>query len=154
LPGGRQHLPRRFSARLSPSGDAGLKRSIVACVAGLVVWVLLVSILNRLLRLFLTGYAAAEPGMNFTLGMMVARLAIAAVTSLVAGAVVMRIAPTAVRLPWLVGAILLATFIPEHVLLWQRFPAWYHLTFLLTLAPLVALGALVARSLDAARAAA
>lgn len=131
-----------------------MKRSIIACVAGLVVWILLVSILNRMLRLLLTGYAAAEPNMNFTLGMMVARLTIAAVTSVIAGAVVIRIAPTAGRVPWLVGAILFATFIPEHVLLWQKFPVWYHLTFLLTLVPLVGLGAQVGRGLAAARAAA
>ena len=131
-----------------------MKRSIVAGVAGLVVWVLLGSILNRLLRLFLSGYAAAEPGMNFTLGMMVARLTIAAVTSLIAGAIVVRIAPLATRTPWVVGAILLAAFIPTHVMLWQRFPVWYHLTFLLTLAPLVGLGAYLARSSAAARAAA
>jgi len=131
-----------------------VKRSIIACVAGLVAWILVVSILNRLLRLFLTGYAAAEPAMNFTPGMMVARLTIGAVTSLVAGAVVMRIAPTAMRLPWLVGAILLVVLIIDHVFVWQRFPLWYHLTFLLTLLPLVVLGALLARSRAAARAAA
>jgi hypothetical protein len=131
-----------------------MKRSIAACVAGLVVWILVVSILNRLLRLFLAGYAAAEPGMNFTLGMLVSRLAIAAVTSIVAGAVVSRVAPGASRLPWLVGAILLAILIPEHVLLWPKFPVWYHLTFLITLAPLIALGAHLARGLPAARAAA
>jgi hypothetical protein len=132
-----------------------MKRSIVACAAGLVVWILVVSVLNRLLRLFLTGYAAAEPAMNFTFGMMVARLAIAAVTSVIAGAVVPRIAPAAARLPWLVGAILLAIFIPEHVLqLWQKFPVWYHLTFLITLVPLVVLGAHLARGVAAERAAA
>ena len=132
-----------------------MKRSIVACAAGLVVWILVVSVLNRLLRLFLTGYAAAEPAMNFTFGMMVARRAIAAVTSVIAGAVVPRIAPAAARLPWLVGAILLAIFIPEHVLqLWQKFPVWYHLTFLITLVPLVVLGAHLARGVAAERAAA
>jgi hypothetical protein len=131
-----------------------MKRSIAACAAGLVVWILLVSILSWLLRRFLTGYAAAEPGMNFTLGMLGARLAIAALTSIVAGVVVSRVAPAASRLPWLVGAILLAIFIPEHVLLWPKFPVWYHLTFLITLVPLVALGAHLARGLPAVRAAA
>lgn len=130
-----------------------MKRSIVACVAGLVVWILLVSILNRLLRLFLTGYAAAEPAMNFTLGMMVARLTIGALTSLVAGAVVARIAPDT-RLPWLVGAILLALLIPDHVYVWRNFPVWYHLTFLITLLPLIVLGAHIARGQAAARMAA
>ena len=58
-------------------------------------------------------------------------------------------------MPWLVGAILLAIFIPEHVLqLWQKFPVWYHLTFLITLVPLVVLGAHLARGVAAERAAA
>ena len=35
----------------------------------------------------------------------------------------------------------MALFIPAHIQLWHKFPIWYHLTFLLTLAPLVALGA-------------
>jgi hypothetical protein len=143
----------RRSRRTSAVRDSTrIKAALVACVAGLVVWVLLVSILNRLLRLLLTGYAAAEPGMNFTLSMMVARLTIAAITSLVAGAVVTRIAPAATALPWLVGVILLVVFVPGHVLVWQKFPVWYHLTFLLTLVPLVVLGAHFSRSLAAARA--
>jgi uncharacterized protein (DUF983 family) len=42
--------------------------------------------------------------------------------------------------PWAVGLIMLALFLPEHIRLWNSFPVWYHLTFLVTLAPLVALG--------------
>jgi uncharacterized protein (DUF983 family) len=39
-----------------------------------------------------------------------------------------------------VGLIILAMFVPAHVQLWNKFPAWYHLAFLVPLAPLVALG--------------
>jgi hypothetical protein len=35
--------------------------------------------------------------------------------------------------------------VPEHIRLWDKFPVWYHLTFLITLAPLLALGAAVIR---------
>ena len=38
-----------------------MKRSILAFIVGLVVWVLVASLLNRVLRLALEGYAAAEP---------------------------------------------------------------------------------------------
>jgi len=38
-------------------------------------------------------------------------------------------------LPWVVGAILLVAFVPEHILIWVRFPVWYHLVFLITLGP-------------------
>ena len=41
--------------------------------------------------------------------------------------------------------IILAMFLPVHVSLWNKFPAWYHLAFLVPLAPLVALGGLIAR---------
>ena len=44
------------------------------------------------------------------------------------------------------SAILLVLFIPEHVRLWNVFPVWYHLTFLLTLAPLLVLGAWLTRT--------
>ena len=65
----------------------------------------------------------------------------AALTSLISGAVVGIIAPTSKRAPWILGVVLLAVFIPIHVKVWHALPVWYHLTFLVTLAPLVALGA-------------
>jgi len=129
-----------------------MKRSILAFAAGLLLWVVLISLLNRGLRLFVGGYAAAEPTMSFTLGMLTARLAIAALTSAIAGAVAAWIAPARVRLPLLLGATLLAAFIPVHARLWSLFPFWYHLVFLGTLIPLVMLGAWLARARDLARA--
>lgn len=116
-------------------------RTIGAIIAGLVAWVLIVTVLNWGLRLWLPGYVEAEPTMLFTLGMKIARLAIAVVTSLAAGLLVRATAPASNLAPWIVGLALLAAFVPEHVSLWHRFPVWYHLTFLITLAPLVALGA-------------
>jgi hypothetical protein len=38
------------------------------------------------------------------------------------------------------GALLLLFFIPEHISLWDKFPVWYHLTFLTTLVPLAVAG--------------
>jgi hypothetical protein len=123
-----------------------MKRAIVAFLVGLVTWVVVVSLLNRGLRVGIEGYAAAEPKMIFTLGMQVARLTIAAITSLIAGAVVGWIARSSARVPWTLGALLVATFIPAHVHFWTLFPVWYHLTFLVTLAPLIALGSWFART--------
>ena len=117
-----------------------MKRSILAFVAALVSWVLVASLINRGLRYGMDGYAAAEPAMAFTLGMMFARLAMGAVSSLFAGAVMRWIAPSAKRTPWVFGLLLLAAFIPTHIYLWASFPVWYHLTFLLTIVPLVMLG--------------
>lgn len=117
-----------------------MKRLISGFVIGLVVWALVATVLNLGLRAGLAGYALAEPTMNFTLAMKVARLILGALASLAAGAAAGLIAPAKPRLPWVLGAVILAAFIPVHVQLWTKFPVWYHLTFLLTLAPLVALG--------------
>lgn len=122
-----------------------MKRSILALVAGLALWALVATLLNRGLRAGLPGYALAEPTLTFTLGMKVARLILAALASLAAGATTGRIAPSRRGLPWLLGAIILTAFIPAHVQLWARFPVWYHLVFLGTLVPLVALGAALTR---------
>jgi hypothetical protein len=77
--------------------------------------------------------------MTFTLPMMIARLTIGAAATVAGGwtaavigrSTVARLAPE---------ILLLAIFIPEHVSLWQKFPVWYHLTFLLSLVPLTWLG--------------
>src|SRR5215831_15367375 len=122
-----------------------MKRSIFALLAGLALWVLVASLLNRGLRAGLPGYALAEPTLNFTLGMKVARLILGAFASLAAGAAAGLIAPLRTRLPWILGAIILVAFIPIHVQLWAKFPVWYHLTFLGTLVPLVLLGAALPR---------
>jgi peptidoglycan/LPS O-acetylase OafA/YrhL len=110
-----------------------------------VLWVLVASLLNRVLRAGFPGYALAEPAMAFTLGMKVARLTLGALASLAAGAATGWIAPSRKSLPWLLGAVILAMFIPVHVQLWAKFPVWYHLVFLGTLVPLVALGAALTR---------
>ena len=117
-----------------------MKRSILAFIAGLAAWVLVASLLNRGLRLALGGYAAAEPEMTFTHGMMAARLVLGALASLSAGAATRAVAPSSRRVVWALGAVLLAAFIPIHNQLWAKFPVWYHLVFLGTLVPLVALG--------------
>ena len=117
-----------------------MMRSISAFFAALITWVLVASLINRGLRYGLDGYAAAEPTMAFTLGMMFARLAMGAVSSLAAGAIMRWIAPASTRTPWVFAIMLLAAFIPEHIRLWSLFPIWYHLTFLVTLVPLVLLG--------------
>ncbi len=117
-----------------------MKRSILAFLAALITWVLVASVIDRALRYGVDGYAAAEPTMAFTLGMMFARLAMGAVSSLAAGAIMRWIAPASRRTPWVFGLLLLAAFIPQHIKLWALFPIWYHLTFLITIVPIVLLG--------------
>lgn len=118
-----------------------MKRSILACLAGLLTWVIVVTVINRVLRLSLPNYTAAEQTLQFTLGMKWARLLMAIVTSVVAGAVTGWISRSSRWAPLIVGSVVLAMFLPVHVSIWSNFPAWYHLTFLLTIIPAVLVGA-------------
>lgn len=120
-------------------------RPILAIIAGLVTWVVVATLLNFGLRFSIPGYVQAEPVMNFTLTMKIARLLLSAISCLAAGAVVRRIAPLSGWAPWIAGAIVLAIFLPAHITIWPVFPVWYHLTFLLTLIPLFVLGAKLAK---------
>jgi hypothetical protein len=121
-----------------------MKRSVAAFFAGLVGWILIASVIDRGLRWGLAGYAEAEPTMQFSLPMLLSRLAMAVVAGILAGVLVKIIAPASRITAWLVGGVWLVLFIPQHIHLWHVFPIWYHLFFLLTLAPLVALGAYLA----------
>jgi hypothetical protein len=127
-----------------------MKRTLLAVFVALVSWVAVATVLNLLVRRGIPGYAAAEPAFAFTLGMQIARLVVGAAASLAAGAVAARIAPNDARAPWIAGVILLVVFLPGHVQLWHRFPLWYHLTFLVSLIPLVLLGARWLRARGAA----
>jgi hypothetical protein len=120
-----------------------MKRSILACLAGLVTWMIVVTVINRILRLTLPGYPAAEQTLQFTLAMKWARLLMAILTSLAAGAVTRWVSPSGRWAPWIVGGVVLAMFLPVHIAIWSRFPVWYHLTFLLTIVPAVLAGAML-----------
>ncbi len=116
-------------------------RTVLAVVGGLVAWTLIATLINIGLRLVLPGYSQAEPVLAFTLTMKIARLSLAVVASLGAGAVIRSIAPASRAAPWICGFIILALFLPVHISIWPLLPIWYHLFFLVTLVPFVAVGA-------------
>ncbi len=117
-----------------------MKRRLLAIGLALVTWMAIAIVLDYGLRTVWPAYAAVERALTFTLGMQVARLLIAVAASLAAGFVAARIAPLD-RLPaWISAIALLALFLPEHIRIGARLPLWYHLTFLLTLVPLVLIG--------------
>ena len=120
-----------------------MKRSILACLAGLLTWIVVVTVINRVLRLSLPNYTAAEQTLRLTLGTKWARLLMAIVTSVVAGAVTGWIPRSSRWAPLIVGSGVLAMFVPLHIAIWSKFPVWYHLTFLLTIIPAVLVGALL-----------
>src|SRR4051794_38045875 len=105
-------------------------RTIASVFGGLLTWAVVVTLLNFGLRAGMAGYHEAEATLQFTAAMKAGRLTEAALSSIAAGAAAGWIAPSSKWAPWVVGLIILAMFLPVHVKLWNQFPAWYHLTFL------------------------
>jgi len=116
-------------------------RVVLAIVAGFVVWFAVATVGNLVIRWLLPGYSEVEKAMDFSLSMLSARLVLGAVASLTAGAVCVAIGRTARAAIYLFALLLLALFVPVHLNLWAKFPLWYHIAFLGSLAPLVVLGA-------------
>jgi hypothetical protein len=117
-----------------------MTKAVLAVVAGLTAWWLCLIVAGLILRATWPAYVAVADAMTFTLPMMLARLSIGALATLAAGWVTSAIAPRSMLVRLMPGLILLALFIPQHISLWNRFPVWYHLTFLLSLVPLTYLG--------------
>jgi len=116
-----------------------MARNVFGVVAGLVAWLIVTSVAGLVLRVSWPAYVRVADAMAFTLPMMAARLAIGAVATVAAGAVSARIARSSIA-GLAPGLLLLLFFIPVHVSLWEKFPVWYHLTFLLSLVPLTYAG--------------
>ena len=116
-----------------------MKNGVIGVLAGLVLWVAVATAAGLVLRATWPAYVAAAPMMNFTLAMKVARLSIGALATMAMGWVVGVISRSSTSV-LVAGVLLLIVFIPQHIALWDKFPVWYHLTFLLSLVPLAYTG--------------
>jgi hypothetical protein len=117
-----------------------MTRTTLGVVAGLAAWVTIASLAGVIMRGAWPEYASVGDAMTFTLPMLLARLAIGALATLAAGLVTAIIARPSLLARLMPGGLLLVVFIPVHIMLWDRFPVWYHLTFLVSLAPLTYVG--------------
>ena len=118
---------------------------LLAVLFGFAVWFVVATIANLLVRVSVSDYAEAERAALFTLTMLVARLAVGGASSVAAGlacALVARATPVADKV---LAVAMVLFFLPVHYSLWAQFPLWYHAVFLVSLAPLVLVGARVAR---------
>jgi hypothetical protein len=116
-------------------------RSILAVIIAIVTWFVVGTIGNWILRLAIPGYSAVEVAMNFTLTMMICRLIDGLISSLCAGFVCAVISRGSRLAPKIAAALMVLLFLPVHYMLWNKFPIWYHLFFLITLAPTMLIGA-------------
>jgi hypothetical protein len=121
-----------------------MARHIIGPIVGLIIWLLVATIAGIILRDAWPAYARVAEAMTFTLWMMIARLSIGAFATLVTGFITARITRSTLA-QLMPGIILLVAFIPQHVMLWNKFPIWYHLVFLSSLIPLTYAGNRMAR---------
>jgi hypothetical protein len=127
------------------SGSHAIFKTVGAVIAALVTWFFVATVLNLALRAWWPNYHEAEIAFNFTFAMKLARLVLGAISTLAAGFVAAWIGKVRTRAAMLTGIVLLALFIPGHYRIWDKFPVWYHLTFLVSLLPLTLLGAALNR---------
>ena len=117
-----------------------MARNILGVIAGLAVWIAVAGVAGVTMRSAWPEYASVADAMTFTLPMMFARLAIGALATLAAGWVIAVIARRSMLARVTAGLLLVVVFVPQHISLWDKFPVWYHLTFLFSLVPLAYLG--------------
>lgn len=120
-------------------------RSILAVIVAIITWFIAATIGNWIIRLAVPGYTAVEVALTFTLTMMACRLLLGLVASLIAGFVCAAVAGGSRLTPKVAAAIMVILFLPVHYMLWNKFPIWYHLFFLITLAPAMLIGASLKR---------
>jgi len=123
------------------SGNHAILKTVGAVIAAVVTWFLVATVLNLALRAWWPHYHEAETAFNFTIAMKLARLVLGAISTLSAGFVAAWIGKSRMGSATLTGIALLCLFIPGHYRIWDKFPVWYHLTFLVSLLPLTLLGA-------------
>ena len=122
-----------------------MRRIVAAVIAGIVLWLVVATVSGWGLRALWPAYVAAEPRFALTLAMQFTRLAIGAVTTLLAGWFAVSIARRDRRATLALGIVLLLLFIPNHYYLRDKFPLWYHALFLTSLVPLTLLGGALRR---------
>ena len=92
-------------------------------------------------------YAPAEPEKVFTLGMLFARLSIAALCIAGAACVTTIVAGDSGRAAWWLGGVFVLVSLPSHLYyVWDDYPAWYHFVYLLSLIPIAGYSARLFRA--------
>lgn len=108
-------------------------RFVLAVTAALLAWFVVATLVNFGLRAAIPGYRAQEVMMTFSLGSQIARLALGVVATAAAAIAAMKVSRGVMAAALVAGGLLLVLFVPVHMRIWPRFPAWYHLFFLASL---------------------
>lgn len=108
-------------------------RITLGALASVVVWLIVVTACDIVIRKLWPEYAQVEKSLVFTLPMMIMRLSESAACSVLSGFVAALVAKERIKSSLAAGVVLLALFLPVHISIWSKFPPWYHLVFLTSL---------------------
>jgi hypothetical protein len=100
-----------------------------------------------LLRAVWPDYALAAPEKAYTLSMLFVRLVIFAAMIATTSGVATLVAGER-RVAWIAGGLILAMSLPPHLYpgyVWDDYPAWYHLVYLLSILPIAVFGGRLVR---------
>ena len=112
-------------------------RDVRAVAAGVAAWWLFAAAGYWLLSASWPDYALAEPSANFTPAMLIARLFVAFLCSIAAGAACGYVAGPDSIAPGIVAGIMLILLVPTQYAVWDDFPTAYNLIFLGMVVPLI-----------------
>jgi len=123
-------------------------RTVLGVIAAIVAWLVIVTLIDRTMRALWPDYAATYPVMMiFTLPMMLARLTESTVALVLAALIALRVAPASRNAAWGFGIVMFLIFAPYHLLMiWSKFPIWYHAYFLASLLAIPGIIATVLRA--------
>jgi hypothetical protein len=102
-----------------------------------------------LLREIWPGYALADPEKAYTLAMLLVRLLIFSSMIAATSGVATLVAGDG-RVSWVAGGLILALSLPSHLYpgyVWDDYPAWYHIVYLLSIIPIAVFAGRVVRRL-------
>jgi len=124
-------------------------RIVVAVLIGVVVSRIVLDGGSMLLRTAWPAYAVAEPDRAYSLAMLFVRLVMFS-TMIAAVSAIGTLVAHDHRFSWLAGSVILAISIPPHLYpghVWEFYPPWYHIVYLVSIIPLALLAGHLARRL-------
>jgi hypothetical protein len=85
-------------------------------------------------------YAAADPTRDYSLLMLLARLAAGMLATVAAGWVTVLVDRQSEQTLYSTAVLLLLISLVEHYRVWAQYPVWYHLVWLISIVPCALLG--------------
>jgi hypothetical protein len=122
-----------------------MKRRIAAVVAGSFACGAIIFACVLAARAAWPAYALAEPTRDYSLVMLIVRLAVGVLATFAAGASATRVEQGAGQAALDFGIIFLLISVVWHVQIWDQYPAWYHLFWLACIVPFSMLGGRLAK---------